>query len=135
MLKAFGIAYIASLLTFLLIDAIWLGVLAKQFYADQLGELMRKDVLFVPAGLFYLGFTAGIVLFAVRPNEPSLSLWWVAFYGAFIGFLAYGTYNFTNIATIRDWPISMSAVDLVWGMCLSAIVAVAGALAVRAFAS
>ncbi len=132
-MKNFIIAYVASLSTFLVIDAIWLGLIAKKFYAAQLGSLMREDILFVPAGIFYLLFSAGIVLLAVRPDQPQLSLLNIAFYGAVVGFIAYGTYDVTNLATIKDWPLTMSIVDLVWGTCISALVAVAGAVAIRKF--
>jgi len=132
-MKVYLVAYIASLLTFLVVDAIWLGIVARQFYALQLGDLMREKVWFMPAGLFYLCFAAGMVVLAVRPSQPSLSLYMVAFYGAIVGFIAYGTYDATNLATLKNWPLKMSIVDLVWGTCLSAIVAVAGAIAARKF--
>lgn len=132
-MKQFAIAYFSCLITFVVIDAVWLGAVAKQFYAAQLGALMRPDILFVPAGIFYLLYAAGIVLLAVRPEQPSLSLLNVAFYGAVVGFIAYGTYDVTNLATIKNWPPLMSLVDLVWGTAISSLVAVAGAVAVRKF--
>lgn len=132
-MKNFIIAYLATLLTFLAIDAVWLGLIAKKFYAAQLGPLMREDVLFLPAGIFYLFYSAGIVLLAIRPEQTTLSLVNIAFYGAVVGFIAYGTYDVTNLATLKNWPALMSAVDLVWGVCISSIVAVAGAIAVNKF--
>ncbi len=132
-MKHFFIAYLATLVSFLVIDAVWLGLIAKKFYAQQLGTLMRDDILFVPAGIFYLLYSAGIVLLAVRPEQQPLSLLNVAFYGAVVGFIAYGTYDVTNLATLKDWPVTMSVVDLVWGTCISSLVAVAGALALQKF--
>lgn len=132
-MKQFAIAYCASLFTFLIIDAVWLGLVAKEFYASQLGSLMRDDILFVPAGIFYLLYSAGIVMLAVRPEQTHLSLTNVAFYGAVVGFIAYGTYDVTNLATIKNWPPLMSVVDLLWGTAISSIVAVAGAIAARKF--
>jgi len=132
-MKQFAIAYVASLMTFLVIDAVWLGLVAKDFYANQLGPLMREDVLFVPAGIFYLFYSAGIVLLAVRPSQPDLSLFNIAFYGAVVGFIAYGTYDVTNLATLKSWPPLMSVVDLLWGTAISSVVAIAGAIAVRKF--
>jgi len=134
-MKPFVIAYFSCLITFVVIDAVWLGLVAKQFYSNQLGGLMREDILFVPAGIFYLLYTAGIVLLAVRPEQPNLSLLNVAFYGAVVGFIAYGTYDVTNLATIKNWPPLMSVVDLVWGTTISSLVAVAGAIAVRKYLS
>ena len=133
MMKNFVIAYLATLTTFLVIDAVWLGIVAKKFYAAQLGPLMRDDVLFLPAGIFYLFYSAGIVMLAVRPEQTGLSLFNVAFYGAVVGFIAYGTYDVTNLATLKNWPVLMSIVDLIWGICISSVVAVAGALALRKF--
>lgn len=132
-MKHFFIAYLATLASFLVIDAVWLGLIAKKFYAQQLGTLMRDDILFVPAGIFYLLYSAGIVLLAVRPEQQPLSLLNVAFYGAVVGFIAYGTYDVTNLATLKDWPVPMSVVDLVWGTCISSLVAVTGALALQKF--
>jgi len=132
-MKNFVIAYLATLVSFLVIDAIWLGLIAKKFYATQLGPLMREDILFLPAGIFYLFYAAGIVLLAVRPDQSDHSILTVAFYGAVVGFIAYGTYDATNLATLKDWPIVMSVVDLIWGICISATVAVMGALAVETF--
>lgn len=132
-MKSFVIAYIACLFTFIVIDAVWLGLVAKDFYANQLGSLMREDILWVPAAVFYLFYTAGIVLLAVRPEQTDISLGNVAFYGAVVGFIAYGTYDATNLATLKNWPALMSAVDFVWGICLTSAVAVAGAMAVRKF--
>ncbi len=134
-MKQFVVAYLSSLLTFIVIDAVWLGLVAKKFYASQLGSLMREDILFLPAGVFYLLYSAGIVLLAVRPEQPHLSLLNVAFYGGVVGFIAYGTYDVTNLATIKNWPPLMSIVDLVWGTAISSLVAVAGAIAARYFAS
>jgi len=133
-MKQFAIAYVASLLTFLAIDAVWLGMVAKNFYAAQLGSLMREDVLFLPAAIFYLFYAAGIVILAVRPGQTELSLLHVGLYGALVGFIAYGTYDVTNLATIKNWPPLMSVVDLLWGTALSSVVAMAGALAVRKLA-
>ena len=132
-MKNFVIAYLATLVSFLVIDAIWLGLIAKKFYAAQLGPLMREDVLFLPAGIFYLFYSAGIVLLAIRPEQTGLSLSSVAFYGAAVGLIAYGTYDVTNLATLKNWPVLMSVVDFIWGMCISSTVAIVGALAVRKF--
>lgn len=132
-MKSFFIAYIAAIIAFLVIDGLWLGVVAKTFYAGKLGDLLRKDILPIPAMLFYLAYTAGLVFLAVRPSQPDISLISVVLYGALVGFLAYGTYNMTNLATLRDWPLAVSMVDLIWGTVLSASVAAISALALRQF--
>lgn len=133
-MKSIIIAYVSAVLAFVVIDGIWLGLVARNFYAEQLGGLLRKDILALPAAGFYLAYTAGLVFLAVRPLEAQLSLGNVALHGALIGFLAYGTYDMTNLSTLRDWPVLMSLVDIVWGTALSASVAVVSALAVRSLA-
>lgn len=129
-MKAFLIAYAATVVAFLVIDGIWLGVVAKSFYADQLGGLMRSDILVAPAALFYLFYAGGLVFLAVRPGTDA-SLWSVAGYGALVGLLAYGTYDMTNWSTLKGWPAAMSLVDMIWGTVLSGCCAVIGALALR----
>ncbi len=132
-MKIYLIAYISAVLAFLVLDGLWLGLVAKNFYADQMGELLRKDFLIAPAAGFYLAYAAGLVFLAVRPMNPELSLTNVALYGAVVGFLAYGTYDMTNLSTLRGWSPLVSVVDLAWGTILSASVATASAVSVRYF--
>ena len=133
-MKSYLIAYCSAVVAFLIIDGLWLGVVAKSFYSSQLGELLRKNFLILPAVVFYLAYTAGLVFLAVRPTQPELALANVALYGAIVGFLAYGTYDMTNMATLRDWSALVSVVDIAWGMTLSASVATISAVCVRYFA-
>jgi len=129
--KTVLVAWLVAVVAFLVIDGIWLGLIARGFYASRLGDLMRQPILVAPAALFYLCYAAGLVFLAVRPFQPELSLGNVALYGAVVGFLAYGTYDMTNLSTVRDWPVAVSVVDLIWGTCLSAAVSVIAAIAVR----
>jgi uncharacterized membrane protein len=128
-------AYAATLIVFLGLDALWLGVVARSFYAAQLGHLMRENVNFLAAGGFYLAYVAGIVVFAVAPALADGSWKTAALYGALLGLLAYGTYDMTNLATLRDWPLTMSLVDMVWGALLTGLSATCGFLITRALAS
>ena len=132
-MKTLTIAYGAALLAFLVIDGLWLGVVANSFYSDQLSGFLRDRPLALPAIVFYLFYTAGLVFLAVRPGQANVSLASVAFYGAIVGALGYGTYNMTNLATLRDWPWLVSVVDLTWGAVLSASVATVSSLAVRKY--
>ena len=132
-MKTLTIAYLAALLAFLVIDGLWLGVVAKSFYGNQLGEFLRDRPLVLPAVAFYLVYTAGLVFLAVRPGQPDVSLASVALYGGIVGLVGYGTYNMTNLATLRDWPWLLGVVDMTWGAVLSASVATVSALAVRIF--
>lgn len=117
------IIYAVTLPIFFAIDLVWLGVVAKDFYRQHLGHLLSPQVNWTAAILFYLVFIAGIVFFAVRPalevNSPLRALT----YGALFGFLTYATYDLTNQATLRDWPVIVTVVDLAWGAVLSASVA------------
>lgn len=123
---AWVLIYFSVIGTILVIDAIWLGVIAKKFYASQLGDLMRQNFKALPAVAFYLLFAVGLVVLAVRPNDESASIASIAFHGGLVGFIAYGTYNMTNYATLNNWPIKMTCVDWPWGTALSALAATAG---------
>lgn len=122
-------AYAGSAIVFLGLDYIWLSRVARDFYAGSLGSLMRETPDFLAAGIFYLFYIGGIVFFAVMPAES----WKGALLrGAVLGLLAYGTYDMTNLATLKGWPWRMAAVDMVWGTALTGLAAVGGYLAARA---
>jgi len=114
--------YGVAVVTFLAMDMVWLGYVAKDFYRKHLGSFMG-DVQWVPAIIFYLLYTAGILLFAVLPGLQEQSLVRALVLGAIFGFLAYATYDLTNLATLRDWPLVVTVVDLVWGAVLTGTVA------------
>ncbi|HDT13414.1 MAG TPA: DUF2177 family protein [Candidatus Aminicenantes bacterium] len=125
------VLYLVTLAIFFAVDMVWLGVVAKNFYRRHLGHLMSSKVVWPAAILFYLLFIAGLVVFAVRPavlaGAPVKGL----LLGAFLGLIAYATYDLTNQATIKDWPFVVTAVDLVWGTALGGVVAWLSALAGR----
>jgi uncharacterized membrane protein len=133
-MKSFLLAYTAAVAAFLVLDGLWLGVIAKSFYSNHLEDLLRRNFLILPAVLFYLIYNAGLVFLAVRPGQLDVSLGSVALHGAIVGFLAYGTYDMTNLATLKDWPAIVSVVDIIWGSVLSATVATFSALCLRHFA-
>jgi uncharacterized membrane protein len=124
-------AYVASAVVLFGLDLLWLGVIAKGFYARQLGDLLSDQPNLSVAALFYAVYVGGIVLFAVTPALLAQSWLSALVLGFFLGLVAYGTYDMTNLATLRDWPIALSVVDLTWGSCLTAISAAAGYVAVR----
>lgn len=126
------LAYVVTLVAFVGIDFVWLGFVARDFYRTQLGDLLAPKPLLIPAAAFYLSFAAGLVIFAVAPALRDQS-WKVALVsGLLFGFFAYGTYDLTNLATLRDWSPSLAMVDLAWGAALSAIVATIGYFAASA---
>lgn len=126
-------AYAFTLVVFLGLDFLWLGYVARNFYASQLGGLMRDNINYFASGGFYLAYVAGIVFFAVAPAIAEGSWGRAALNGALLGLLAYGTYDMTNIATLRDWPVAMSIVDMAWGGFLTSLSAISGFLLTRAF--
>ncbi|MEO1265755.1 MAG: DUF2177 family protein [Pseudomonadota bacterium] len=125
------IAYFATAIVFLAIDALWLGVIATKFYKAELGSLMAENVNFVAAAGFYLVYCVGIVIFAVSPALRSGDWTQALLFGALFGFFCYATYDMTNLATLRDWPLRMSLVDMAWGTVLTGVSATAGYLITR----
>ena len=120
--------YFVSLLTFLVIDLVWLGIVARGFYREQLGELLAPDVRWVPAILFYMLFVGAVLVFAVAPALERMSLGRAILLGGFFGMIAYATYDLTNLATLRGFPTTVAIVDIAWGFILTASVAAAGYL-------
>lgn len=113
--------YLISVPLFFLIDMLWLGVIAKTFYRERLGHLMG-DINWVAAILFYLIFLVGLTVFAMYPAAVKQSLTTAVMLGALFGFFTYATYDLTNLATLRDWPLAVTIVDMVWGTVLGAVV-------------
>lgn len=131
MITKYLATYAVTLVAFLIIDGIWLGLVARNFYVQQLGHLLRPEPNFGAAGLFYAIYVVGILVFAITPAIQNGS--WVAavLYGALFGFIAYATYDLTNLATLAQWPVVMSVVDMIWGAVLTASVATVGYFAAR----
>ena len=117
--RTFAKNYVITLLVFLILDAIWLGVIARRLYQSQIGFLMAKKPKWVVAGVFYLLFVAGLVVFCVSPSVGEGSLVRAAGRAALFGLVTYATYDLTNLATLEGWPLTVTAIDLVWGTFLS----------------
>jgi len=117
-IKLFAIA----LPVFFAIDMAWLGLVAKDFYRGQIGSLMKSDVNWTAAIIFYFIFIFGLVTFVIAPAVEKGS-WAHAFlFGALFGLVCYATYDLTNLAIAKDWPLLVTIVDLVWGAVLAASV-------------
>lgn len=123
--------YFITLTVFFLVDMVWLGVVAKTFYRKHLGFLMGPKVVWPAAILFYLLFIAGLLVFAVRPALAAGAPLKALLLGAFLGLVAYATYDLTNLATLKDWPVVVTVVDLVWGTVLGGMVSWLSVLAGR----
>ncbi len=119
-------AYAAIFLVMLAIDMLWLGVIAKPLYQEGIGHLMAAKPNLVAAGLFYLIFPIGLMFFAVSPYGVSPDWNRVLISAAVFGFFAYATYDLTNLAIMKNWPISLSLIDVAWGTFASTVSAAAG---------
>lgn len=115
--------YLLTVPVFLLVDLLWLGVIAKGFYRDQLAHLLSPTVNWPAALSFYLIYIAGILYFAVVPALAEDSLGRALLNGALFGFFTYITYELTNMATLPDWPLKVVLVDTLWGIALCTSVA------------
>ncbi|MDD3712838.1 MAG: DUF2177 family protein [Candidatus Izemoplasmatales bacterium] len=113
--------YLIAFVVFLAIDALWLGLVAPKFYKAQIGHLMAERPNFIAAGIFYLIFIVGVVYF-IKPNIEAGELGKAVLGGAIFGFMAYATYDLTNLATLKNWPITVTIVDLIWGTFLSSTI-------------
>jgi len=122
----YGLTYLATALVFLGIDSIWLSVTAGLLYRPLLGGLLRDDFDPIAAVFFYALYIGGIVVFVIAPSIAVSSRRVVAIRGAFFGLVAYATYDLTNQATLRGWPLGITIADLCWGAVLTAVAAVAG---------
>lgn len=117
--------YAIALAIFCAIDAIWLGVIAKNFYRDQIGFLMKSEINWLAAVTFYLLFVVGLVLFVIAPALEKRSWLHALGFGALFGLISYATYDLSNLATLKGWPILVTVVDLAWGATLAASVSTA----------
>jgi uncharacterized membrane protein len=116
--------YCIALPIFFAADMVWLGVAAKNFYTKQIGFLMKANVNWAAAIIFYLLFLAGLVVFVISPAVERGSWMRALLFGALFGLITYATYDLTNLATLKDWPLALTVVDLTWGMVLAGSVSV-----------
>lgn len=123
-----AIAYVATAVAFLALDAVWLSTMAERLYRPAIGHLLAERFALAPAVLFYVLYIAGIVFFAIAPalesRRPVLS---ALGHGALLGLLAYATFALTNQAVLKDWPWHVTASDLAWGTFVTGMAAAAGA--------
>ncbi len=125
-IKTVLIAYVLTFIVFLAIDMVWLGLIARNLYRKYLGDFLSDKVNWTAAFIFYLLFVIGISIFAIYPavNKDSVSS--AILLGALFGFFTYATYDLTNLATLKGWPLPIVFIDILWGAMLSAIVSLSG---------
>lgn len=119
----FASSYLIALVAFVAIDLTWLGIMAPRFYKPTLGDIAVAGVNLTPAIVFYVLYPLGLVIFAIDPALRTVSASTALLYGALFGFFTYATYDLTNQATLRNWPLSLTIVDVLWGTLLGAVVA------------
>lgn len=129
------IAYVSTAVVFFALDYLWLTRIAISFYREHIGALLLATPNFAAAGIFYLFYVVGLVYFAVLPAVSAGSILTAVINGALLGLLAYGTYDMTNLATLKGWSLQVSLVDMAWGAFLSATASAAGYLVVSRFAA
>jgi uncharacterized membrane protein len=116
--------FLIALPVFFVIDMVWLVLVAKNFYQKQIGFLMKPDINWFAAIIFYLLFIGGLVTFVISPALEKHSWIHALSYGALFGLITYATYDLTNLATIKDWPLAVTIVDLIWGSVLAGSISV-----------
>lgn len=126
MTRSWLAAYAATLVAMLAIDLLWLGVVARPLYAQGIGHLMAERPNMPVAALFYAVYALGLVVFVVAPQAAGPGWTATLLRGALFGFVAYATYDLTNLATLKGWPVWLSLVDMAWGSAVSAVCATAG---------
>lgn len=126
------VAFVAALIAFGICDFAWLGFVAKDFYQAQIGPLLLAKPNWTAAAVFYPLYTAGVVLFCVEPALAHGTWVRALVLGMLLGLLGYGTYDLSNLATLKGWTTSLVVVDVIWGMVVSGVAATAGYFAARA---
>lgn len=122
----FLIIYFTSLVAFLIIDFIWLGIISRNFIQSQLGELLTEKLKLLPALITYLLIVLGVVYFAVLPGLKEGNIAKTIISAILFGLICYATYDLTNYSTIKDWPLKLTLVDIIWGGTISSLVSVVG---------
>lgn len=128
-------AYVTALVVFVLIDATWLSIMGNMLYRPVLGDILLSSLKIGPAVAFYAMFPIGIVVFAVMPALKSGTVGTAVAYGLLLGAIAYGTYDLTNYATLRNWNLQVTVIDIVYGAVAVAVAGSVGTLATRSLTS
>jgi uncharacterized membrane protein len=127
------VAWAVAFVVLLVIDVIWLGFVAKGMYQQGMGDLMSPQPRLAFAAVFYLLYPIGLLVFAIVPGVEAQSVVRAALLGGLFGLFCYGTYDLTNLAVVRNWPLALSFIDMAWGTLVSGVSAAAGAVAMRWF--
>ena len=128
---AYILAYLSAALVFCLMDFVWLTMIAKQFYQSRMGFLMLEEIKYPIAAAFYILYLIGLLVFAIAPALRQQNWLVAAGLSAFLGLIAYASYDLTNLATLKGWSVSLTVVDILWGMFVSTCAGSTGFFAAR----
>ncbi len=115
--------YAVTFIVFFIVDLVWLGVISKPLYAKYMGHLRSEKVNWAAALIFYFLFIGGLVYFVINPALAKENLMNAILVGGFFGLITYSTYDLTNLATLKDWPVVITVIDMAWGTFLNAATA------------
>jgi uncharacterized membrane protein len=124
--------YLAGGAAFLILDALWLYMALPRFYRPALGELLSDEVNYPAAAVFYLLYLAGVLFLAVQPALKMPSFAMACLYGAALGLIAYGTYDLTNLASLKQWSAKVTIIDMAWGTILTSVASATAFLTISA---
>ncbi|MDB5847569.1 MAG: hypothetical protein JWP29_1321 [Rhodoferax sp.] len=122
-MSKYAIPYLTALIVLVVLDMLWLRVIAYDWYRQGMGEHMAEQPNLVAAALFYVLFPVGLVIFGAQLGQPDSGVLHAALMGALFGFFAYATYDLTNLAVMKNWPLGLSLLDMGWGTLVSAVAA------------
>ncbi len=126
-----AVGYVSALVVFIVIDAVWLSVMGKLLYRPTLGDILLSSLRVAPAVVFYAVFPIGILVFAVLPALKTETVGTAVLHGLLFGALCYATYDLTNYATLRNWNLQITLLDLGYGAIATAVAAAAATLVAR----
>ncbi|WP_372792674.1 DUF2177 family protein [Lutibacter sp.] len=125
-IKSVIFSYLLTFAVFLVVDMLWLGIIAKSIYQKYLGSFLTDTVNWTAAIIFYVIYVVGISIFSIYPSVNKDSVSHAILMGALFGFFTYATYDLTNLATLKNWPLTIVFIDIIWGSVLSAVVSFSG---------
>lgn len=127
-MNRYVVAWVVVVVVMVAMDVLWLGVIAKSLYQDGIGHLMAEKPLVLAALAFYVVYAVGLVVFVVAPRDGVGTWHSTALMAALFGLVAYATYDLSNLATLKNWPLWLALLDMAWGSVASAVAATAGKL-------
>lgn len=133
-MKKYFAAYISIAIVMVVLDFIWLAIIAKPLYQNGIGHLMAPEPNLLFAALFYMVYVLALIIFSIKPYASSPGLRKTTFSAAMFGFFVYASYDLTNLAVLKGWPVHLALIDLIWGVFISCIAATVGKFILDRFA-